>query len=83
MAHNGHPGYSSAAIYLDMDGVYNCVISNNVIYNIKQKFAVHVRGPNHVVRNNIIDLDGPDVLHADVSQHCAALRRSRCFESVS
>jgi hypothetical protein len=25
---------------------------------------VHVRGPNHVVRNNIIDLDGPDLLPA-------------------
>ena len=45
-----------------MDGVYNCVVSNNVIYNIKHKFAVHVRGPNHVVRNNIIDLDGPEML---------------------
>jgi len=59
---NGHPGYPSAAVYLDMDGVYNCTISNNVIYNIKHKFAVHVRGPNHVVRNNVIALDGPDVL---------------------
>lgn len=59
---NGYPGYPSAAIYLDMDGVYNCVISNNVIYNIKHKYAVHVRGPNHVVRNNIIALDGPDIL---------------------
>ena len=62
IAHNGHPGYPAAAIYLDMDGVYNCTISNNVIYNITHKFAVHVRGPNHVVRNNIIDLDGPDLL---------------------
>ena len=62
MAWNGYPGYPSAAIYLDMDGVYNCTLTNNVIYNIKHKFAVHVRGPNHVVRNNIIDLDGPDLL---------------------
>ncbi|MBC8869323.1 MAG: right-handed parallel beta-helix repeat-containing protein [Planctomycetes bacterium] len=62
MAHNGYPGYPSAAIYLDMDGVYNCTMTNNVIYNIKHKFAVHVRGPNHVVRNNIIDFDGPDLL---------------------
>ncbi len=62
MVHNGYPGYPSAAIYLDMDGVYNCTISNNVIYSIQHKFAVHVRGPNHVVRNNIIDLDGPDLL---------------------
>jgi len=62
MAYNGHPGYSSAAIYLDMDGVYNCTLTNNVIYNIKHKYAVHVRGPNHVVRNNIIDFDGPDLL---------------------
>ncbi len=30
MVHNGYPGYPSAAIYLDMDGVYNCTISNNV-----------------------------------------------------
>ncbi|MHC4404924.1 MAG: right-handed parallel beta-helix repeat-containing protein [Planctomycetota bacterium] len=62
MAWNGYPGYPSAAIYLDMDGVYNCTITNNVIYNIKHKFAVHVRGVNHVVRNNIIDFDGPDLL---------------------
>ena len=62
MAYNGHPGYPSAAIYLDMDGVYNCTLTNNVIYNIKHKYAVHVRGPNHVVRNNIIDFDGPDLL---------------------
>lgn len=64
MVHNGYPGYPSAAIYLDMDGVYNCTISNNVIYSIQHKYAVHVRGPNHVVRNNIIDLDGPDLLPA-------------------
>jgi len=32
------------------------------IHNIQHKFAVHVRGPNHVVRNNIIDLDGLDLL---------------------
>jgi len=62
MAYNGHPGYPSAAIYLDMDGVYNCTMTNNVVYNIKHKYAVHVRGPNHVVRNNIIDFDGPDLL---------------------
>ena len=62
MAWNGYPGYPSAAIYLDMDGVYNCTITSNVIYNIKHKFAVHVRGVNHVVRNNIIDFDGPDLL---------------------
>ena len=62
MAYNGHPGYPSAAIYLDMDGVYNCTMTNNVIYSIKHKYAVHIRGPNHVVRNNIIDLDGPDLL---------------------
>lgn len=62
MAWNGHPGYPSAAIYLDMDGVYNCTIANNVIYGIQHKFAVHVRGSNHVVRNNIIDFDGPDLL---------------------
>jgi len=64
MAWNGYPGYVSAAIYLDMDGVYNCAITNNVLYNIKHKFAVHVRGPNHVIRNNVIDLDGPDLLSA-------------------
>jgi len=62
MAHNGHPGYPAAAIYLDMDGVYNCTVTNNVIYNIEHKFGVHVRGTNHVVRNNIIDFDGPDLL---------------------
>ena len=61
MTWNGYPGYPSAAVYLDMDGVYNCTISNNIIYNVAHKFAVHVRGPNHVIRNNIIDLDGPDV----------------------
>jgi hypothetical protein len=42
--------------------VYNCTLTNNVIYNIQHKFAVHVRGSNHIVRNNIIDLDGPDLL---------------------
>ena len=62
MAWNGHPGYPAAAIYLDMDGVYNCVVTNNILYNIQHKFAVHVRGPNHVVRNNVIDLRGPDLL---------------------
>ena len=62
MAHNGYPGYPAAAIYLDLDGVYNCTVTNNVIYNIEHKFGVHVRGPNHVVRNNIIDFDGPNLL---------------------
>ena len=62
MVYNGYPGYPSAAIYLDLDGVYNCTITNNVIYNIAHKFGVHVRGPNHIVRNNIIDFDGPDLL---------------------
>jgi len=31
MAHNGYPGYPAAAIYLDLDGVYNCTVTNNVI----------------------------------------------------
>jgi hypothetical protein len=62
IAFNGYPGYPSGAIYLDMDGVYNCTITNNIIYNIKHKYGIHVRGPNHVVRNNIIDFDGPDLL---------------------
>jgi len=62
MAYNGYPGYPAAAIYLDMDGVYNCTITNNVIYNIDHKYGVHVRGPNHVVRNNVIDFDRPDLL---------------------
>ena len=62
MAHNGYPGYPAAAIYLDLDGVYNCTVTNNVIYGIDHKYGVHVRGPNHVVRNNIIDFDGPDLL---------------------
>jgi hypothetical protein len=62
MSHNRYPGYPAAAIYLDLDGVYNCTVINNVIYNIDHKFGVHVRGPNHVVRNNIIDFDGPDLL---------------------
>jgi hypothetical protein len=62
MACNGYPGYPAAAIYLDMDGVYNCTVTNNVIYNIDHKYGVHVRGPNHVVRNNVIDFDGPDLL---------------------
>jgi len=48
MAYNGHPGYPAAAIYLDMDGVYNCAVTNNIIYNIEHKFGVHVRGTNHV-----------------------------------
>jgi hypothetical protein len=62
IAFNGYSGYPSAAIYLDMDGVYNCTITNNIIYNIKHKYGIHVRGPSHVVRNNIIDFDGPDLL---------------------
>lgn len=62
ISHNGYPGYPSAAIYLDMDGVYNCTITNNIIYNIEHKYGVHVRGPNHVVRNNVIDFEGPDLL---------------------
>jgi hypothetical protein len=62
MSHNRYPGYPAAAIYLDLDGVYNCTVTNNVIYNIGHKFGVHVRGPNHIVRNNIIDFDGPDLL---------------------
>jgi len=64
MVYNGYPGYPSAAIYLDLDGVYNCTIKNNVIYNMVHKFGVHIRGPNHIVRNNIIDFDGPDLLPA-------------------
>jgi parallel beta-helix repeat protein len=62
MAHNGYPGYPAAAVYLDLDGVYNCTVTNNVIYNIDHKYGIHVRGPNHIVRNNIIDFDGPDLL---------------------
>jgi hypothetical protein len=62
MSHNRYPGYPAAAIYLDLDGVYNCTLTNNIIYNIDHKFGVHVRGPNHVVRNNVIDFDGPDLL---------------------
>jgi parallel beta-helix repeat protein len=62
MAYNGYPGYPAAAIYLDMDGVYNCTVTNNIMYNVDHKYGVHVRGPNHVVRNNIIDFDGPDLL---------------------
>ena len=54
----------SSVIYLDMDGVYNCTITNNIIYNIKHKYCVHARGPNHVIRNNVIDLAGPDLLEA-------------------
>jgi hypothetical protein len=62
MAYNGYPGYPAAAIYLDLDGVYNCIVTNNVIYNIEHKFGIHVRGPNHVIRNNVVDFDGPDLL---------------------
>ena len=64
MAWNSYPGYPSSVIYLDMDGVYNCTITNNIIYNIKHKYCVHTRGPNHVIRNNVIDLAGPDLLEA-------------------
>ena len=42
--------------------MYNCTVTNNVIYNIAHKFGVHVRRPNHIIRNNIIDFDGPDLL---------------------
>jgi parallel beta-helix repeat protein len=62
MTWNGYPGYPAAAVYLDMDGVYNCAVTNNVIYNIRHKYGIHVRGPNHVIRNNVIDFDGPDLL---------------------
>ncbi len=62
MACNGYPGYPAAAIYLDLDGVYNCTVANNIIYNIDRKYGVHIRGPNHVIRNNVIDFDGPDLL---------------------
>ncbi len=62
MTYNGYPGYPASAIYLDMDGVYNCTVTNNIIYGIRHKYAVHVRGPNHVVRNNVIDFEGPDLL---------------------
>lgn len=62
IAHNGYPGYPAAAIYLDLDGVYNCKVTNNVIYTIDGKYGVHVRGPNHIIRNNILDFDGRDVL---------------------
>ncbi|NOX54051.1 MAG: right-handed parallel beta-helix repeat-containing protein, partial [Planctomycetes bacterium] len=64
LVHNGYPGYPSAAIYLDMDGVYNCTVSNNIVYNVKHKFGIHVRGAHHVIRNNIIDFSGPDLLAA-------------------
>jgi hypothetical protein len=64
MAWNGYPGYPAAAIYLDMDGTYNCAITNNVIYHIRHKFGVHIRGPNHVVSNNVIVFEGQDLLPA-------------------
>lgn len=64
LKHNGYPGYPSAAIYLDMDGVYNCEVTNNVIYNLRHKFGIHVRGAHHVIANNIVDMSGPDVLAA-------------------
>ncbi len=37
-------------------------MTNNIICNIDHKFGVHIRGPNHIVRTNIIDFDGPDLL---------------------
>jgi hypothetical protein len=61
-AYNGYPGYPAAAIYLDMGGTYNCTITNNIIHNIRHKYGIHVRGENHVIRNNIIDFDGLDLL---------------------
>jgi parallel beta-helix repeat protein len=62
ITYNKYPGYAAAAVYLDLDGMYNCSITNNVIYNIVHKYGVHVRGPNHVIRNNVIDFEGPDLL---------------------
>jgi hypothetical protein len=62
MTYNGYPGYPASAVYLDLDGTYNCTVTNNVVYNIVHKYGVHVRGPNHVIRNNIIDFEGPDLL---------------------
>ncbi|HHM12478.1 MAG TPA: hypothetical protein ENJ16_02925, partial [Planctomycetaceae bacterium] len=59
---NRTPGYPGAAVYLDMDGTYNCTITNNIIYNLRHKFAIHLRGAHHVVRNNIVHLEGPDLL---------------------
>ncbi|MBN2133135.1 MAG: right-handed parallel beta-helix repeat-containing protein [Sedimentisphaerales bacterium] len=62
MTYNGYPGYPAAAVYLDLDGMYNCAVANNVIYNIAGKYGVHVRGANHIIRNNIITFEGPDLL---------------------
>ena len=62
IAHNGYKGYPSGAIYLDMDGVYNCSITNNILFNINFKYGIHVRGPNHIIRNNIIDFEAPKPL---------------------
>ena len=62
MTYNGYPGYPAAAVYLDLDGMYNCAVTNNVIYNIAGKYGVHVRGANHIIRNNIITFEGPDLL---------------------
>ncbi|MBM4018404.1 MAG: hypothetical protein FJ288_08790 [Planctomycetes bacterium] len=62
MTCNRYPGYPAAAVYLDLDGTYNCTVTHNVIYNIAGKYGVHVRGPNHIIRNNVIHFDGPDLL---------------------
>ncbi|HUV67920.1 MAG TPA: right-handed parallel beta-helix repeat-containing protein, partial [Sedimentisphaerales bacterium] len=62
MTYNGYPGYPAAAVYLDLDGMYNCAVTNNVIYNIAGKYGVHIRGANHVICNNVIHFEGPDLL---------------------
>jgi len=62
MTFNGYPGYPAAAVYLDQDGTCNCAVTHNVIYNIAGKYGVHVRGPNHIIRNNVIHFEGPDLL---------------------
>lgn len=62
MTCNRYPGYQASAVYLDLDGTYNCTVTNNVIYNITGKYGIHVRGPNHVIRNNVIDFDGAELL---------------------
>lgn len=59
---NRYPGYPAAAVYLDLDGMYNCAVTHNVIYNIAGKYGVHVRGANHVIRNNVIHFEGSDLL---------------------
>jgi hypothetical protein len=87
IVHNGYPGYPAAAIYLDMAGVYNCTLSNNVIYNIVHKYGIHVRGVNQVVRNNIIDFEGADLLAPFVlTPGCRAdvwLNRKICNEDYT